>query len=175
MPIRRRSSADLDDCVSLLRESHAASGYPMHWPADPRGWLTPDSMLEAWVAEEHGRVSGHIALCAVEAADRRAQIWAARPGIAVGALGSISRLFVSSSMQRQGIGGRLLHAACIEAADRRLHPVLDVVETNSAAIRLYESKRWVRIFSERWSDGGERDLQLLYYVAPDSVFNRAPF
>ncbi|MDR6326186.1 hypothetical protein [Actinoplanes couchii] len=43
--IRERGDADLDGCVALLRDVHAADGYPVNWPEDPRGWLAPPELV----------------------------------------------------------------------------------------------------------------------------------
>ncbi len=49
---------------------------------------------------------------------------------------------------------------------RGLRPVLDVVETNRDAIRLYERRGWQRVFTEPWREARDERLELHYYVAP---------
>jgi hypothetical protein len=44
--------------------------------------------------------------------------------------------------------------------------VLDVVETNRDAIRLYERRGWQRVFTEPWREARDERLDLHYYVAP---------
>ena len=64
-----------------------------------------------------------------------------------------------------GIGRSLLGVACEALRSRGLHPALDVVDTNAAAIALYERADWTRVASEPWPHppAGRR---LLYFVAP---------
>ena len=47
-----------------------------------------------------------------------------------------------------------VHRAEAAAAGAR-HAVLDVVETNTDAIRLYERRGWWRAFSEPWAAAAE--------------------
>lgn len=132
--VRRRCDADLDDCVAVLADVHADSGYPHHWPAEPQRWLTPDGLTAAWVAEADGAVLGHAALCGRE----------------------VSRLYVSPGARGRGLGARLLAAVEAEAADRGVRLVLEVKTSDSAAVALYERRGWVRCGTERqeWSAPG---------------------
>ncbi|MFG2530533.1 GNAT family N-acetyltransferase [Streptomyces sp. NPDC048516] len=130
--IRERRDTDLDACVALLAEVHTHSGYPHQWPDDPAGWLTPDSLTAAWVAETDGTVVGHAALCGHE----------------------VSRLCVAPSARGAGLGGRLLRTVETAAAARGLRPVLEVKATDTAAIGLYERLGWVRRATERQEWGG---------------------
>lgn len=132
--IRRRRDTDLDACVAVLAEVHTHSGYPHHWPDDPAGWLTPDGLTAAWVAEADGSVVGHVALCG----------------------GGRSRLCVAPSARGAGLGGRLLRAVEAEAAARGLRPVLEVKDTDTAALALYERLGWTRRATERQEWGSRR-------------------
>ena len=91
--VRRRRSADLPACVSVLADTHRTSAYPVNWPADPAGWLTPGGLLGAWVAEVDGVVVGHVAL--IEARARTAGAWAEHTGSPGSAVGEVTRLCVS--------------------------------------------------------------------------------
>ncbi|MFJ9467427.1 GNAT family N-acetyltransferase [Streptomyces caniferus] len=142
--IRRRRDADLDACVAVLAEVHAHSGYPHHWPDDPAGWLTPDGLTAAWVAEADGAVVGHVALCGPE----------------------VGRLCVAPAARGAGLGGRLLRAAATLAAARGLRPVLDVKATDTAAIGLYERLGWLRRATERQEWGGGETVTVHRYEAP---------
>jgi GNAT superfamily N-acetyltransferase len=82
MKIRRRTAADLDACVAMLRAVHERDAYPMNWPADPRSWL----LETAWIAEWDGTVAGHVAVQD----------------------GEIQRLFVSVDARRRSVGDQLV-------------------------------------------------------------------
>jgi GNAT superfamily N-acetyltransferase len=162
--IRLRADRDLEECARLLETVHRADGYPAHWPEDPVRWLSPRAMLDAWVAEDAGRIVGHIAFRA-GTADASAAVWSDATGLPPEKLASITRLFVSRDSRGNGVGRALLDVACAEAVGRGLHPALDVVETNLAAIRLYEQRGWRRILSEPWAASDGKTL-LHYYVGP---------
>ncbi|WP_326617314.1 GNAT family N-acetyltransferase [Streptomyces decoyicus] len=142
--IRRRRDTDLDACVAVLAEVHTHSGYPHHWPDDPAGWLTPDGLTAAWVAEADGSVVGHVALCGHEA----------------------GRLCVAPTARGAGLGGRLLRALEAEAAARGLRPVLEVKDTDTAAIALYERLGWTRRATERQEWGAGEVVTVHRYEAP---------
>lgn len=60
-------------------------------------------------------------------------------------IGVVSRLMVSPSGRRRGVGRQLLRTAAAEAAGRGLTPALDVVTSYAAAIALYEREGWRRV------------------------------
>lgn len=171
--IRLRADDDLGECVGLLETLRSADRYPAFWPDDPARWLSPQAMLGAWVAEADGRIVGHVALGA-GADDTGASIWSEATGFPPEQFASITRLFVSTDSRGVGVGHALLDAACAEAATRGLHPALDVVETDHAAIRLYEQSGWRRVHSDAWTADREGKTLLHYYVAPPSDRPEAP-
>jgi GNAT superfamily N-acetyltransferase len=163
--VRARVDGDLEACVRLLEAVHREDRYPEHWPADPARWLSPRGLLGAWVAEAGGRLAGHIVLRAATA-DAGAAVWSEASGLPPEQIATPTRFFVSRTRRGSGLGGALLDAACAEAANRSLHPALDVVETNVAAIRLYEQRGWRRVHSEVWAHARDGATLLHYYVAP---------
>ena len=165
MAVRARVDSDLDECARLLEEVHQLDGYPTFWPADAAGWLSPKGMLGAWVAEDGGRVVGHVALAEVEPG-HGADAWSDATGLLPAALASTTRLFVGEASRGAGVGSALLGQACAAAAQCGLRPVLDVVETNRDAIRLYERHGWRRVHSEPWAAARDERLLLHYYVGP---------
>jgi GNAT superfamily N-acetyltransferase len=136
----------------------------MFWPDDPVRWLSPCGLLGAWVADEGGRVIGQVDLRAGEA-DGSAEVWSRVTGLTPERLALVGRFFVSPERRGRGVGQALLDTACVAAAAHGRHPALDVVETNKAAIALYERRGWRRAFSERWSVAADGTL-IHYYVAP---------
>jgi GNAT superfamily N-acetyltransferase len=103
--IRLRADRDLEECARLLETVHCADGYPAHWPEDPVRWLSPRVMLDAWVAEDAGRIVGHIAFRA-GTADASAAVWSDATGLPPEKLASITRLFVSRDSRGNGGGTR---------------------------------------------------------------------
>jgi GNAT superfamily N-acetyltransferase len=156
--IRGRRDADLADCVSGLRAVHEADGYPVNWPADPEGWLTPPAMLRAWVAEMPGGVIGghlalqHVAADAAGPAEPRAEV---------------ARLFVTPAARRRSVATALLARAARWAGDHGYLLTLNVVdEDRSAAIALYESTGWryTHTTTADWTTPAGQPVHLRHYV-----------
>jgi ribosomal protein S18 acetylase RimI-like enzyme len=125
--IRPRQAADLGLCVEILAQVHQSSGYPMNWPADPAGWLTPPETVGAWVAAgDEVPVMGHVVL-------RQLPVDSAGQLVA-----EVSRLFVAPSARRQGVARALLDQAMHWAVTNRQDLVLEVTADLQAAQKLYE-------------------------------------
>jgi ribosomal protein S18 acetylase RimI-like enzyme len=166
--VRPRTNDDLDRCALILEAVHRADAYPLFWPDDPVKWLSPVGMLGAWVAADDGGVVGHIDLGAAET-DASASVWARATGLPAERLAAIGRFYVSPERRGRGIGDALLDTACEAAAAAARHAVLDVVETNTNAIRLYERRGWWRAFSEPWSAAAEGTTLIHYYIGPGAA------
>ncbi|RKN53061.1 GNAT family N-acetyltransferase [Micromonospora costi] len=163
--VRQRTDRDLGDCVRMLAEVHERDGYPVNWPAAPDAWLTPPSLIASWVAELDGRVAGHVGLSRSEAGDAAPGLWAVRAGVSVDTTAVVNRLFVAPSARGHGIGALLVAQAVREAQDRALHPVLDVVASDTAAVALYERLGWQMLATveQQWSP--EQTIAVRCYAA----------
>ncbi|PWT78017.1 MAG: GNAT family N-acetyltransferase [Chloroflexi bacterium] len=159
----------MDRCVEVLVEVHAADDYPLLWPTDPSGWLSPANLLVAWVAEEKdGRLIGHVELCAA-VGDPAASVWSAASGHPSERLVVVAKLFISPRARGRGLGASLLATACTEARRLELLPALEVLDHNRSAIALYERTGWRRVASvpAPWAQTAEGEAMLLhYYLAP---------
>lgn len=169
--IRARRPGEIDTCVAVLADVHAADGYPMYWPADPAKWLTPENVLAAWVAEDaHGvhRLIGHVALCAA-VGESAAPMWSAASGLPAEAIAVVAKLFVAPSARGHELGAALLAEACAEARTRGLRPALEVLDHDQAAIALYERMGWRRVASApaAWGPTSGGQVVLHYYIASD--------
>ncbi|HTX08523.1 MAG TPA: GNAT family N-acetyltransferase [Solirubrobacteraceae bacterium] len=139
--LRPRRARDLDGCVAMLREVHDADRYPAIWPADPAAWLRGNDRLAAWVAQDDGRLLGHLSLHATDASRARSQ-WCEALGVPVECLAVVSRFFVSTRARRRGVGAALMDRAEEHAAAHDLRLVLDVAAHNRSAIAFYERRGW---------------------------------
>jgi GNAT superfamily N-acetyltransferase len=152
--IRERDDGDLPECVRALRLVHEADGYPMVWPADPSGWLSPDDQAAAWVA-----VTGAAAVASGAAEGEEGGGHRAGPRAQGGEiLGQVllrehpepdcyelARLFVAPAARGLGLGAALMKRAETWAARRGCRLVLEVVaDERSGAIALYEKAGWRR-------------------------------
>ncbi len=152
---------------------HERDGYPLDWPDRPGDWLTPPSLLSAWVAELDGRVAGHIGLARSGAGDLAPGLWGARAGSGPGAAAVVNRLFVAPEARGRGLGASLLARAVEEARERGLHPVLDVLASDAAAAALYERLGWefLAVVEQRWSPA--RTVSVRCYAAPSRAVRTA--
>ncbi|MFF2195852.1 GNAT family N-acetyltransferase [Streptomyces sp. NPDC058157] len=164
--VRRRTDRDLDACVRVLARVHERDGYPVNWPERPADWLRQPTLLAAWVAERDGRVAGHVGLARSTADDAAPGLWSRREGVGNRATAVVGRLFVAPGARGRGIGALLLAQAARAARDRGLHPVLDVVASDTAAAALYERLGWELIGTaeQRW--GPEQIVTVRCYAAP---------
>jgi GNAT superfamily N-acetyltransferase len=126
----------------MLREVHDGDGYPLNWPDRPREWLMQPLLLAAWVAELDGQVVGHIGLSRSGAGDVAPVVWSRREGVLVADTAVISRLFVSPAARGHGIGALLMARAVQSAQVHALHPVLDVLASDTSATALFRRLGW---------------------------------
>ncbi|MYW66984.1 GNAT family N-acetyltransferase [Streptomyces sp. SID8379] len=159
--VRERHRTDLPACVSVLRAVHREDGYPTDWPADPPGWLGGDTYGTAWVARWDERVVGHIALVRPDGGD-------IAPGLLVPGtqVGVVSRLFVDPVARGHRIGALLLARSTEHARAHGERAVLDVVDTDTAAIGLYERLGWVFLGTGQQEWGPDRWVSVRCYAAP---------
>jgi GNAT superfamily N-acetyltransferase len=162
--VRPLVAGDLAECVRVLAEVHQRDGYPVHWPDRPDDWLARASGLGAWVAELDGRLAGHVGLGRNRESDLAPTVWSDRHGVAPERTAVVSRLFVAPQARGHGIGALLIGQAVAEARCRDLHPVLDVVASDAAAVALYERLGWERMATveRRW---GQRTVAIHCYTA----------
>ncbi|MER6069609.1 GNAT family N-acetyltransferase [Streptomyces sp. NPDC001817] len=162
--VRPRTDDDVAACVELLAQVHRSDGYPVNWPARPGDWLSGASGLGAWVAERDGRVAGHISLDSSGEGDVAPGLWGDPNRTAV-----VSRLFVTPEARGHGIGALLMGEAVAEARRLDLHPVLDVVATDTAAAALYERLGWklLATVEQHWSP--TQAVTVHCYAAPTAA------
>lgn len=166
MLIREKSQEDASECLNLLMQVHGSDGYPPHLPGDVSAFITPDYEIAAWVAEQHGRIVGHVAVHqasvdpTLEAAQRAT-------GLPAEKLAVISRLFTTPALQRAGIGRALLRHAVSQVRARGQRAVLHVAEALTAPIALYESEGWERAGTLALRVDASTVLDLYVYVSPE--------
>ncbi|MEU4514906.1 GNAT family N-acetyltransferase [Nonomuraea wenchangensis] len=147
MLIRPRTPEDLEACVKALAEVRSVDRYPVDWPDDPGGWLTPRGLERAWVAAADMAVLGHVGLTA---------------GL------EVTRLFVVPAARGRGLAGLLLDTVRAAAGGRPV--TLEVSSEGKAAIAHYERSGWRRTGSSRatWLNAAGEPALLHHYVSPPS-------
>ena len=165
--MRRRLADDLPGCVRALAAVHTVDAYPMSWPADPGGWLSPAGLGAAWATEHAGAVAGHV--CVVRGVED--PVVASRAGVPPRRLGAVSRLFVAPPARGRRLGAALLGAASSWASAQGLQPMLDVVDDGGPAVALYERLGW-RLVERRladWTTPEGRRPPVRVYLAPQDA------
>ncbi|MFG3019264.1 GNAT family N-acetyltransferase [Streptomyces sp. NPDC048254] len=152
--------------MRVLAEVHARDGYPVNWPDRPGEWLSRGSLLGSWVAEHEGRLVGHVSLSHVGEGDLAPTLWSERNGATRGMTAVVSRLFVSPQARGHRFGALLIGRAVEEARRHGLHPVLDVVTSDTAAAALYERLGWelMATVEQQWSP--HQKVAIRCYTAP---------
>lgn len=164
--VRQRTAADMTGCARLLVEVHRIDGYPVEGVADSLGWLSPATLRRAWVGDLHGTVVGHGLVHEATEADDAAVLWSERSGESPAQLLVLGRLFVGPAGRNQGVGARLVRAAMGFAQDQGCRMVLDVMEKDHTAIRLYERMGWQNIGAVTHYFGEGKEVPAQCYVAP---------
>ncbi|MEU0941003.1 GNAT family N-acetyltransferase [Embleya sp. NPDC005971] len=152
--------------MRVLAEVHARDGYPVNWPDQPGEWLSRGPLLGSWVAEVDGRLVGHVCLSQVGEGDLAPGLWSERHGAGRSATAVVGRLFVAPQARGHRIGAVLIDRAVKEARHRGLHPVLDVVTSDTAAADLYERLGWqlMATVEQQWSP--HQTVAIRCYAAP---------
>jgi GNAT superfamily N-acetyltransferase len=164
--VRRRADGDVEECVRVLADVHRRDGYPVNWPERPDAWLSRGPLLGSWVAELDGRLVGHVSLSRAGEGDLAPMVWSERIGATRGATAVVSRLFVAPRARGHRIGALLIGRAVEVARRRGLHPVLDVVASDTAAAALYERLGWelMATVEQQWSP--HQTVAIRCYTAP---------
>ncbi len=170
--IRPREPDDLGGLVDALALVADNDGYPSHWPEQPASWLRTSDAYGAWVADRNGDLLGHVVLRR-PGGQMPVTLWCAASGNEPHTCAMVSRLFVVPYARGAGVGRALLDAACAAAADLNLQPVLDVADTNQAAIRLYHRLGWQHLgsYQQAFQDGGPPEL-LHCFAAPSPSYRQ---
>ena len=163
--IRRRNDHQLAACSRLLGLVSAESGYPLPRPGARLGWLTGPDVLNAWIAEQHGRVHGHVAIARVDSDPGTSMRWREVTGRHPSELADVSRFFVRSDVRRRGLGTALLGTAVEACRAQALTPVAMMVSTSKGGVPFFDRQGWRMV--AMYPCGGAGDgLETYLYVAP---------
>jgi GNAT superfamily N-acetyltransferase len=162
--VRPRRSRDIGACTRLLGVVYTADHYPDRLPGSAHAWLV-DGVLDAWVAERHGQVLGHVATVRVGTDPLSAVRWREITGYSPDRLLGVSRFFVRRSERGQGIGTALLAEAAAHVRARGLVPVLETVSESRTAIPTLRDAGW-QLFAVDDRDAHADRWRVHRYVGP---------
>ncbi|MFD5938493.1 GNAT family N-acetyltransferase [Streptomyces griseus] len=164
--IRPIQEADVPGAAAALIEVHSTDGYPVEGVDDPEAWITPPGVVKAWVAHRDC-VVGHIAIMKAEG-EKAVTLWQQQSGEDEAHIGVLARLFVVRSARKHAVGESLMRAAMDYAEENGLRLVLDVMDKDEAAIRLYERLGWQFIGGATHQFGDGQQIPAKCYVWPAS-------
>jgi ribosomal protein S18 acetylase RimI-like enzyme len=163
--VRPITDDDVPGAAAALVEVHATDGYPVEGVAEPEAWIRPPGVLEAWVAEQEGKVVGHVAVMRPQG-EGAVDLWREKSGEDEERIGVLARLFVVREARKHAVGEDLMTAAMDYARQRSLRLVLDVMAKDTAAIRLYERLGWQHIGQVTHHFGAGQQIPAMCYVWP---------
>ncbi|WP_243762843.1 GNAT family N-acetyltransferase [Allobranchiibius sp. CTAmp26] len=167
--IRARREGDLPALESVLAAQQPTSRYPLRWPLPfpVREFIVRPDELVAMVAEEAGRVVGHVSVTSVLPGEL-GEAWAVGAGRHIDQLACLSVLFVDHAVRGRRIGGALMDAAEGWIFARGRTAVLDVVTANERPLAVYRHRGWREIGHARpdWLPGTEPPVILMAKNAP---------
>jgi len=164
--IRPRQDSDLEQAGQALADVHATDGYPVEGVADPVDWLKPAGLLNAWIAELDGQIVGHVAVSEPHPGDDAARLWMEQSDDTAQDIAVLGRLFVKRSARGRSIGEQLARAAVTATARQNKRMVLDVMEKDQDAIRLYERLGLKRIGVATHHFGEGQETTAICYLVP---------
>jgi ribosomal protein S18 acetylase RimI-like enzyme len=165
--IRPRQDSDLEQTGQALVAVHSTDGYPVEGVADPVAWLKPTGLLNAWVAELDGEIVGHVAVSEPQPGDDAVRLWMEQADDKADDIAVLGRLFVKRSARGRSIGEQLARAAVMEMATQKKRMVLDVMEKDQDAIRLYERLGLKKIGVATHHFGEGQETSAICYVVPE--------
>ena len=170
--IRPRRDADLPQLGRLLLEQQPASGYPHRTPltGTAEAFIRRPGQRAAWVAEEDGRLLGHVAISVPadpatlpEGDAGLVRAWMCAHERPHDALGEVVLLFTSLAAAGTGVGRRLLATAVAALDEGGLAPCLDVHAHGAGALRLYRRTGWQEVGRARpsWLEADSPDVVVM--------------
>lgn len=163
--VRPITDADVPAAAAALVEVHATDGYPVEGVEQPEAWIRRPGVLSAWVAEDEGKIVGHVAVMRPEG-EGAVSLWRNKSGEDEERIGVLARLFVVREARKHSAGERLMRAAMDYAELNSLRLVLDVMTKDTSAIRLYERLGWRHIGEVAHHFGAGQQIPAACYVWP---------
>jgi ribosomal protein S18 acetylase RimI-like enzyme len=172
--VRPRQASDLQAAGEALVDVYRTDGYPVEGVADPVAWLMPKGLIASWIAELDSEIVGHVAIGAPKPDDDAVRLWLEQSDDKLDDVAVIGRLFVKSSARRNSVGEKLARAAVTDQAVAGKTLVLDVMDKDQDAIRLYERLGLEKIGEATHSFGEGQSITAYCYVVPKELVYSRP-
>ncbi|EME41264.1 hypothetical protein DOTSEDRAFT_90163 [Dothistroma septosporum NZE10] len=165
--IRPRRTEDLASCIGILNRVYDLDGYPVHGVSNASSFLDFDALEQAFVAEYHGKIIGHVAIGEANDSDVAVQLWRTQhPATPIAVL---ERLFVDPRSRGSGTAAKLIEAAEAWSNERRQRLVLFVLEKDRVAERLYRRLGWEHFGTTTFRFGESKTMSALCFVCPTEL------
>ena len=161
--VRPRRTSDLSNLQDVLSRVYEVDSYPLEGPS-PR-ILEPPDTLTAFAALLDDHVVGQIVLTSPSHSLGAVAAWAAQ-GNEINGVAVLGRLFVDPAARGRGIGKALVEMATGWAEENERRLLLDVIEKDVAAIKLYEKLGWTRFGQGGEYKYGGREWRVIFFAAP---------
>ena len=165
--IRRRCDDDLNACVAVLHIVQENEGYP-RGTNDFRKFLANERVQDAWIAELHGGIIGHVAINKASDTDLSVSMWKRKYPKDRSEVAVLARLFVLPECRKSGAAKALVEAATASSNEDGVRLVLFVLLANQAAMRLYERLGWERYGTDvfKFGDNKEQSMEAICFASP---------
>ena len=163
--VRPREAADIPGAAAALVSVYTTDGYPVEGVADPSAWLSPPGLQQAWVGVLDDVVVGHAAIMSPNPRKGAVQAWIDQGGDLDRVL-VLARLFVRREGRGYGLGSMLTERASGWAEEQGKKVVLDVIEKDVNAVRIYERLGWRIIGKGSYETDDGREWMEKFYVSP---------
>lgn len=140
--IRRTTPADWSSLAQALVAVHAQDGYPVEGVRDAESWVSLQDPVGQWTASVDGLPVGHVALSRGTNASEVVRLIRDLDDTPLDQISIVSRLFVHPDFRGDGLASQLMDEAEHLALNVSRLVVLEVLEKDQAARKLYESRGW---------------------------------
>ena len=168
--VRPREGTDLNGAARTLESVYSTDGYPVEGVSEPVLWLSPPGLCAAWVATLDHSIVGHVLVTEPSLKNAAVETWASQQHGHADSIAIMARLFVDAGARGHGLGQRLTAAATAWATQNGRRLVLDVLDKDQAAMRMYERLGWRRFGSAIYENAsGAKFVEYLYVSPPLST------
>lgn len=165
--IRRRRDSDVPALIEVLEDVYSTDGYPVEGTSTAAAFLSPQGIVQSWVAIQAGIVVGHIAIITGAQGCRPAvRAWVDLPDSKgdIEHTVVVARFFIRKHARNQGLGRKLVEHTCEWAQTNNMKIVMNVIDKDVGAMRLYEKLGFRRIGEGVYETHQKRLWTQYFYV-----------
>ncbi|KAI0132952.1 acyl-CoA N-acyltransferase [Xylariales sp. AK1849] len=165
--IRPRLPSDIPPLIEALKDVYRTDGYPVEGTSTAAVFLSPPGLVEAWVALHAGVVVGQVAVIAGVHGDQAAvRAWVDIEGGGGDVEHTVvaARFFIRRSARGMGLGRGLVERTCDWAKQNGMRIVMNVLDKDQDAMRLYEKARFSKVGEGIYENQKGEKFKQYFYV-----------